>query len=312
MFKKIIKGIFFICGFFATIGGAYSFYQALSIGNDYDLVLYLKDSEKIIENNKKTLGLSMLFNGAEIDSLYLSKIQLQNSGKRALTKDFIYEPLTIEIGSTNKILQTNPPIPFVTHTENTITIKWDLLNPDEAIKLSLFTTEPIEVKTNYKIKEITNINFVNEVANPPTDKRLKSISSIWFFLIIYSIAITLDALLLIIKDLKLSSVIGFVKSLPAKGSIDKKEFLTELSTLYGDYYRSMHWLFVTPEALIAHVSKGLNSTEMISGKELEVICKDTLDMVMHGNLYTIRSRSIFIGPFLFCICIIAITIFLFA
>lgn len=308
MIKKIFKHTYFLIVLFSTIGGAFAFYQQITNGNDYSLSLYLKNSEKIIENNNRAPGLSMLFNGNEIKSLYLSKIQLKNTGKRALTKDFIYEPITITTGVSNKILQINQPSQNISYKDNILTINWVLLNPKENIETSIFTIEPVNIKVNQKLKEISKINFINEVANPPTDKRIKSLGLLWLFLILFSIAITVDAILLVKADIKLGRIFNLVNSLPKSGSIDKKTFFANLSALYEDYYQAIPWAFVKPEELINILSEKFSLSESISDRELEILDHEVIKHVRYANLYSIRSMNIFGGPLLFGFCFIRVLV----
>jgi len=308
MLKVLLKKVWWVVGCCAVIGGAISFVQLFTTGDDYGLTIYLKSIEKVIENDSKTPGIRILFNGKEVTSLYLNKIELKNTGKKALTKDFIYEPVTIKADASNVIYQINPPNPFIIFTADKVIIKWDLLNPGEVIDATVFTKKPLKIKTIQQIREITKVEFVDEIANPPTKDRLKSLGILWLLLFVLSIYITLEALLLVKGDVKLGRILNLAESLRTSENVDRKSFLEELARLYDDYYQSVPLLFVKPDELIDIISKKLDQTDKISGHYLEIAREGILEYSMHGNLYFVRSIGIFFGPLLFGFCLIRVGI----
>lgn len=311
MLKLIVRYIYSLLASIAVIGGVWAFYDQLVAVDDYSLTLTLKNKEKLIENNHKTPGLTMFYNGVEINSLYITKIELKNTGKRALTKDFIYEPVQISVGKSNKILQINTNNIYTTHSKNSITFKWNLFNPNEKIEVLVFSSEPVKINISHKIKEITTITYIDEIINPPTGQKLKAISTFWFLLMIISILLTLDAISLIKNDIKLGNIFAFLRSLPDRDSIQKEAFLSELLNLYQDYYRSVPVLFVKPDELIKLVSENITQTEYITGNELYKAKVEAIRYVRNLNLYNLRTMNIIGGPFLFIFSFIRIIIALF-
>jgi len=311
MFKLIARYIYTLLIFIGVISGVWSFYSLLATPDDYDLTLYLKSKEKLIENNHSTTGLTMAYNGRQINSLYLTKFQLKNTGKRALTKDFIYEPIQISIGDKNTILKIDPSNKFLSQANNIITIKWDLLNPDQNIDVLIFSTQPIKLNIHQKIKEITRINFIDEIKNPPLTNRFKSINIIWFLLMIFALIITIDGLFLMKNDPKLGKVFAFLRSLPTLKSIQKEDYFEELTILYEDYYDSTPLLFVKPNELKKLISTKITSSETISDFELVRAKQEGINYVRHANLYNIRTLNVFFGLIIFIICFLAISYLLF-
>lgn len=311
MFKLIARYIYTLLIFIGVIGGVWSFYTGLVSPDDYSLTLYLKNKEKLIENNHSTTGLTMAYNGRQINSLYLTRLELKNTGKRALTKDFIYEPIQISIGDKNTILKIDPSNKFLSQTNNIITIKWDLLNPDQNINILIFSTQPIKLNIHQKIKEITEINFIDEIKNPPFSNRFKSINILWFLLMVFALIITIDGLFLMKNDPKLGKVLAFLKSLPTLKSIQKEDYFAELTTLYEDYYNSAPLLFVKPNELKKLISANITPLESIADFELVRAKQEGINYVSHANLYNIRILSIFLGPIIFIICFLAILLSLF-
>lgn len=295
----------------AVIGGIYGAYVQLITSNDYALAFYLKSSDKIIENNSKLSDLKLFFNGKEVTSLYITKVQLKNSGRRALTKEYIYDPVTIVNSLPGNILKVSSNSELATLKDESLFLGWDLFNPGDVIDLAIFSTGPVKVTLSHKIREIQNIEFIDEISNPPAEKRVKSISKWWLALIVLSILISVDAIWLIRWDAKGSAVLGTIKGLSKCEMVDKEKFLSILRSDYDDYYKSA-FLFIKPDDLIEHVSSQLSSESIISGIELEVARKAALSGIMNGNLYTIRSHNLFVGPLLFGVCLFRIAIALIA
>lgn len=308
--KAILKYTKTLFVLLSTIGGVFAFYQQITAATEYSLSLHLRSSEKVIENNSGAPALRVLFNGAEIRSLYVTKIELINSGKRALTRDFIYEPVQINVGKFSEILQVSPGNTNLSHTKNTITAKWDLFNPGESIGATIFSTGPINLATSHKIKEIRTIEYIDYVANPPAKEKLRSLSVLWVIFLVLSLVITIDALLLVKQDPKLGKIFGLVKALPEFGAIDKKSFLADLSAFYEDYYQSVPLALVPPKMLMEKVAEEIGSAEVISGHNLERVKNTVIEYVRFGNMYSIRSMNILFGPLLFGFCFIRVAMLL--
>lgn len=306
MVKKIFKHIYLVISVFATIGGAFSFYQLSTSVEDFNLSLYLKSSDLVIKNKRKIQGLKVIYNGNDVKSLYASRIELKNTGKRALTKDYIFKPLVVNLGKNNPILHISSNSKMVTYNGGCLTYKWDLLNPDEIISTLVFTEKPVHISTKFKLKEISKIEYINEIQSPPIDKKLHSINIIWLVFIVVSLLMTIDAILLIKQDKKLQVVFDLTKMLKRIESIERREFLDKLLRAYSDYYSSVPFLFVTPSNLIDRVTNVLNGNEIITGRLLEVVRQETINYVRFANLYTTRSYNLIIGPLLFGVCFIRV------
>lgn len=76
------------------------------------------------------------------ESLYASKFILKNTGSKAITNEFIYEPLTITLGN-GKILKVESKSEHIQQKNNSIVFQWDLLNPNDEIILTTLTTSPV-------------------------------------------------------------------------------------------------------------------------------------------------------------------------
>ncbi len=307
MFKLIAKNLYFILSILATIGGVVSLYQIYTATNEYDISLHMVRSDLVITNNSALDNLKVLYKGKEIASLYATALKIINTGRRALTNKHIYKALQIDFGKGNIILNVSPSGKNVTYSGNLLGIKWDLLNPGEKIDLLVMTTLPPNIEMQYKIQEIEEIKFVNEISDPPLNKRLNSIDVIWLVLIVASILITIDAIMLVKGDIKLSRIFWLTKRLKHIESISAKEYLRELQDLYSEYYSSVPILFVAPKHLIDELSSVIGNNQNITERLLEQVRIETVKWVRYGNLYSIRSSSIFIGPILFGFCFIKIS-----
>ncbi|MFJ1257146.1 hypothetical protein [Cupriavidus sp. CuC1] len=307
MIKNILTRVWYLVVVISTIGGAAGLYQQISSSSDYSLTLYLKSADKIIENRSRMSDLRVYFNDKETTSLYLTKIQLKNTGKRALTKDYIFEPITIASTTPTKLLRADCSNNLQSFTDASVTLRWNLFNPTDVVDCSVFSTEPITIRLSHKIKEVAKVEFEDQIANPPTEQRVKTLSIWWLVLFAFSVLIIWDAALLIKADSKGNRVLGHIKSLPDTGSVNKELFFAELRKLYEDYYQSAK-LFVTPDELVKHISSRLPPDEIITGRYLEVARTAAIERVMNANLYFLRGYGIFYGPVLFIVSAIAVAI----
>ncbi|MCY0855749.1 hypothetical protein [Cupriavidus sp. D39] len=307
MIKNILMRVWYFVVIISTIGGVAGLYQQISSSSDYGLTLFLKSADKIIENKSGVSDIRVYFNDKETTSLYLTKIQLKNTGKRAFTKDYIFEPITIASTTPTKLLRADCSNNLQSFTDASFTLRWNLFNPTEAIDCSVFSTEPLTIRLSNKIKEVAKVEFVDQIANPPAEQRVKTLNIWWLVLIAFSVLVTWDAALLVKADSKCSRVLGLIKSLPETESVNKEVFLDELRKLYEDYYQSAK-LFVTPDQLADHVSSQLQPGDAITGRYLQVARDAAIEYVMNANLYNIRAYGIFYGPALFVVSAILVVI----
>lgn len=308
IFRNIWKTIVVL----SSVGGAASFFfLPIFTGDDYALSLTLKKSERLIENNHKDLGLSIAFKGTSIDALFITKLQLKNSGKRALPKDYIVDPVSIKGIKNGSILTVSSLGKGVSYTSEKIEISWILLNPSEVIELTIYSTSPIELKSNQTIREIKNVTYVDEISNPPTTQRITYSKLWWLAFALVGIFMTYSALVLILADKKLQNVSDFINDTLKNENVDKAYFFSRLLDLYSEYFNSVPFLFITPEYLIKEVEKLTGQSDGISGKDSEKIRRIALALIFHGNAYEIRWKGILVGPLMFGVCIVGLVISLF-
>jgi len=312
MIKLIFKNLWLALVVLATIGGAFAFVQQLLASSDYRLTIFVKSQEKIIENKTGISALAVSFEGRRVEQLFATKISVTNTGKRALTKDFVYQPITIETVPPANILQVSPQHPDMRHTKNTITTGFDLLNPNESIDVLIYSDQPIKIQVSGKIREIPKIELADEVANPPAGVRLSTDGVGWLAGALVFLLLTIDAFFVVRSDPELGAVFSLLKSLPESGSIDKAQFLGELKRLYEIYYRSGPILFVTPDQLIESVSAKLSaSSSIIEGRDIERVRVEAINHARFANLYSLRSGAIFFGPVVFGFCVLNLLFVLF-
>jgi hypothetical protein len=224
----------------------------------------------------------------------------------ALPKEYIYEPIAISVGDAN-ILMLGATEKLVAQKGSTVIVKWDLLNPREKIGINLFTDNPVNVSVTHKIREVSQVKFINELFDPPRVNRIKALGLLWLALLIASILMFFDAVMLVRWDAKLGAIFALTKELKTAVSVDKKVYLDELLNLYSDYYKSA-FLLVKPEDVVSSVANKLESIDPISGRYLEIARVETINQVRYANLYSIRSMNIFIGPLIFGFCLIRILV----
>lgn len=305
MIKKVFQHIWTVLSALAIIGGALAFIQHMLAGDEYNIKISIKSQEKIIENKTGMSDLVVNFKGRRVEKLFATKISLKNTGKRAITKDFVYQPITIEVLKPANILQISSDYTEIFNVENIVTAGFDLINPNESIDFLINSDQLIKIRIGGKIREIQKIEFSDEVSNPSAQVRLYSGGIGWLIGALVFLMLLTDAFFVVRSDAKLSAVFSLVKSLPESGNVDKAEFLKELKRLYEIYYKSGPILFVKPDELIEIVSKKISSSSpIIEGRDIERIRKEVINYASFANLYTIRSTAILWGPVAFGFCFI--------
>lgn len=308
MFRKILKHTWASIVVFSTIGGAISFLHYFFSKPDYSLTIFLKTTEELVQP-QHTSGLRILYNGKEINSLYVTKIIIQNTGRLALTKNFIYKPLSISIGKDNKLIKIKQTGSGESYAQGgKLHFTWNLLNPSDSARIFIYSTNKPDIKESYKIKEIKKVSIVNEIKNPLIEKRVTGIGVFWLVLLLFSILITIDSLLLILGDVKLQKIFNYTKQASNLKSVNRKEYLDTIQTLYSDYHQSVPLLFISVEELPKLISEKIPSTDILAGKDLHLLCQETINYVRHANLYSIRSINIAVGPILFGFCLIRVAL----
>ena len=183
-----------------------------------------------------------------------------------------------------------------------------MLNPGEEISFLLLTNKDPKFNFSYKIKEIKNISFIDYVNNPPAKDRLYSVNIFWFILLLTSIFIVLDAVFLLKEDIKLSGIFALIKSIPGDSNFDKQSTLEELSFLYGAYVDALPFVFTSKERLIKSMSSKMDSLDTTNERDRYILYQHAINLVRHGNLYSMRSIGIITGPILLIICVIGIAV----
>lgn len=307
MFATIAKNLWATLTIISTIGGALATYQLITDTDDYSLTLYKKNEEKLIERNKSVDGLTVAFQGHQLDALYGTQIELVNTGKKAITKEFIFQPATVYSKNNAQILKANPKQREVKVIDNSVVFSWELLNPGEKIKTTILSTEPIDCKIAYRIKEVQSIEYIDELLNPPRPERLKALSIAWLIIVIVSIIATIDAIGLIKNDAKLQAIFD-LPTIAVAGLTKTSEFLEHLSTLYKHYYESTPRLIVTPEEFDKQMLASISASTFISEGDVKVLQEKIIEYARYANLYTVRSVNIFLGPLFFGFCVVRVVI----
>lgn len=123
---------------------------------------------------------------------------------------------------------------------------------------------------------------------------------------------TLDALFLIKKDIKLGEIFGLIKEIRGNNNFNKEETLKELSALYSAYVDALPFVFTSQERLISSMSSKIDSLDTTKEVDRYILYQHAIDLVRHGNLYSVRTTGIVLGPILLAICVVGIGISVFS
>lgn len=312
MISFIISRIWTLIAILATVGGvAGIFYLPPFTDDEYALSLTLKSSERIISGRNDVNGLAITYNGQAVPSLHFSKFTLKNDGKRALLKEFVLSPVTVPSGAGNSILAIASAHKAISFTRQDFTVAWDLLNPGEEIDVLVYSTLPVPLYSSQRIREITKLKYNDYVANPPARSRIGGSMIAIIIAAVFGLVLALDGLLLIRRDPQLQKLLDYVNGVPVTGNIDPQLFLQDVSALYANYHQIAHFLFISPEEYSQELKKAIGHTTTLNGGSTVKVCDVARSLAMNGNLYNIRTSSLFSGPLIaiFCLVIAAYKLF---
>ena len=305
MIKFLLKHTYTAMSIAATIGGLIGLIQFVATQDDYGLTLYKKSETNLVQKSNDINGVVITYKGQNVDSIYREAFTLTNTGKKALVKDFIFEPVTLTPKSGAIIIQAHPTQAGLNLEKNKFRITWDLLNPGESISFTLVSTLPLEPRLSGRIKEIPKINYRDELKDPPGKVRMQNISILWTALAIIAIYWVFDSIRLIRQDAKLQSLFNLAKT-AAVSSIGRKEFITIAVELYTEYHQATPRLFVSPQGFSDAISSAIGSSGKMNNDALQVAHKTIIDYARHANLYTLRAYGIILGPMLFAFCLVRV------
>lgn len=303
--KKFFTRIYQLLVFTSVIGGAFSLYTYLTEKSDFELVFAIEEQNQIIENNTGLDDLKIIYKDTEVKSLYGTKITLTNTGTKAIAKDLIFDPITINLQPTNILVNVKTK-QHILRSGNSFALNIELLNPDEQIDFYLLTTEKAAFSLKYKIREIPKIKIWNKIENPPIEKKFFDISWFWFIFLITSFFLTLDAMFLLKGDQKLGHLLSFIENIKNDIGFDKTKTIEKLSQLYGEYSDSLLFVFVDKKFLIKIVSEKIDSLDTTTEKDRYILYKFVIDYVQHANMYYLRGQNILIGPIMFFVALVGI------
>lgn len=295
----------------STIGGAVQFLAFLLSRDPYSLTLALTKSTRLVSANHDVLHLKSFGGERKPSFLYVSDLNLANTGRKALTRRSEFKPLTVDIGSSNKILRLVSSRPSGVHYKgHTIYYDWHLLNPGETITATVYSRGPLDVHLAYRIKDVEHVRFVSYLKRPPVESRILRLGYLWAILLALSILITQDSVRLLVADIELGKVFRLARSLLSCSSVNKEEYLNSLFNVYTDYARVAPFLFVSPRRLIRLVSEaGPDQPEITEKRDLLRLDRATIRYVRYANWYDIRGKvNLLVGPILFGMCAVRLVI----
>ncbi|MEK8088151.1 hypothetical protein [Thermithiobacillus plumbiphilus] len=306
MIKLIIKSTYRIIGITATIGGAIAFLQLFATQEEFALSLTKKSESNLVSKSEGANKVTILYNNQKVDAIYRSKFTLENSGKKALTKDFIYNPITLTPNSGARIIQTTSKQSETKVIGQSIMIIWDLLNPGDKISFEVTTSAPFSPTINGRIKEIPKVQYRDELKDPRRKAIIQGLSVFWLVVGSLSILLIIDAVRLLKHDAKLQALLSLSKNTP-ENSIERRDFVANAVALYTDYFKSAP-AFLTPNEFSKQISLAISGEGKMTVDALSIASKVIIDYGMHANLYTLRAYAIFYAPLFLGFCLVRVAI----
>ncbi|WDF46111.1 hypothetical protein PQ459_14530 [Chryseobacterium sp. KACC 21268] len=227
-----------------------------------------------------------------------------NNSNSAIEESDFTKP--IEIALSNKIQKiifdkNQKAVPTFKIDGNKLLFQFDLLNKNEKIIFKTISADIIEIKSiNFRIKDVDNIEFYHYLKKP---KPLQRLTTFWLIVFGLSIILFFDALILILKDAKLTEMKYLVRDYPLNES-NKYDFMEKYRQLYKDYKVR----FKLPEKYLIDfkVKNLLDIYKQYTKKDREFI-KYMINMnTEFAILYRTRTIFIIISPIFILVSLIGI------
>lgn len=308
---SFISRTYKVMGIAATIGGAIGLLQWITSQDEFSLTLSKTSESSIVTIANNASDIKILYNNQPVNSVYSSHFTLENTGKKALIKDFIFNPILLAPPALTTIYQVKPTQPEVSLADSKITLKWELLNPGEKISFEVLSSTPYNPKITARIREIPKISFRDEITDPPPKSRLERISALWLAAALLAIIALIDSIRLVANDAKLQTILSLSKNTP-QNSISKQEFKKTAIELYSEYFESTPRLLVSPESFAKQIGSEISDEGLMSEDALKVARTAIIHNARFANLYTMRSMGIIYAPLTlgFCLARVIVALYL--
>lgn len=307
MIKFFIKNTYKVFAIAATIGGAFGLIQSLTTQEEFSLTLTKQSEMNLISKSESTNEITILYNNQKVSSIYRSKFTLENMGKKALTKEFIFTPISLTPKSGTTIIQISPQQPEISFASQNIKITWELLNPGEKISFEIISDKPFSPTVSGRIKEIPKVKYRDELSDPPSKSRIENLSILWLIIAIISILLMVDAIRLIKHDAKLQELLSLSKNTPAN-STGRNEFAAKAIALYTEYFMVAPVLLINPDEFASEIKAAVRGDGKMTNDALKIARQAISVYAIHANLYTIRAYSIIYAPLILGFCLIRVAL----
>lgn len=307
MIKFFIKNTYRVFAIAATIGGAFGLIQSLTTQEEFSLTLTKQNEMNLISKSESTNEITILYNNQKVSSIYRSKFILENTGKKALTKEFIFTPISLTPKSGTTIIQISAQQPVISFASQNIKITWELLNPGEKISFEIISDKPFSPTVSGRIKEIPKIKYRDELTDPPSKNRIENLSILWLIIAIISILLMIDAIRLIKHDAKLQELLSLSKNTLAN-SIGRNEFAAKAIELYTEYFMVAPVLVTNPDEFARQINAVLEGKGKMTNDALRIARQTIANYALHSNLYTLRAYAIIYAPLILGFCVIRVAL----
>ncbi|EKT4498418.1 hypothetical protein VT569_08600 [Flavobacterium psychrophilum] len=195
------------------------------------IISYYQIYEYIIEKMPVNIEIT---NSIKKKLFFETEFIFNNSGSPIEESDFT-KPIEILLSNNiQKIIynKNQKAVPKFKIEGNKIFLKFDLLNKEEKIVFKTLSIDELNIKSiNFRIKDIDDIQFYQYINKP---KPLERLTNFWLIVFGLSIIFFFDALLLILKDAKLSEMKYLIRNYPLNEK-NKYDFMEKYRQLYKDY-----------------------------------------------------------------------------
>ncbi len=163
-----------------------------------ELTAILVDSQKLLFTPIKNHELKFLYDNQEVQNPYITKVQIQNTGRVTVrNSDFqipmslafkgvnLKQILSIDITTTNSKHLKNEVVNHSKFKDNQLTILSFMLNPGESFDITIISDGEIaKISYDYRLEGISELKFVENEIQPYRLTNNKSFSPFIVFFII--------------------------------------------------------------------------------------------------------------------------------
>jgi hypothetical protein len=310
--KKIWFFLQNLAALMGVVGGFFALYSYF-VGDDYQLSVYQIDSQQVVLANDASKQISLYAEGQKIRVLNAYRYRVHNTGRRALTEEFIFDQLRLTTLNEVDLLAVKPignVIETILHG-NVVSIRFDLLNSNDYLDFIVYGEESLGFKFDFRIKEISDVEHINFHTFKPFFSMLYDVHWFWYLILVFSFVSLIDSKLVLMSDVSFERVLKYIGNIEGRNKVNLVTFLDGLERIYSEHRKSAYCRLMKTEDAMFMIKRNFKHTDANSGKKVSQLHYTSISVVRFANLYDTRGNHLhFISLFSMAFIGIGISLFL--